>query len=199
MSRQPLLLRQAVEADAEVVAACWSTSLRKGDEDEQVTDARNLIKLADDDPSTRVVIAEYDGEVAGACYLKATTVSPVNLEPVVQAAALYVIPAHRRHGVGHALMEQAVAFAEGLGIGLVSSAVPVNSRDTNRFFARLGLTQSACARVAPTVAVRGKLGASSPRKATPRNLTRLLAARRSQREREREIEVAPQYERPVTD
>ena len=173
-----MLIRQAVEADAEILADCWSTSLRKGDADEQVTDTRNLIKLAEDDPSVRVVVAEYDGEVAGACYLKAGTVSPVNLEPVVQTAALYVLPAHRRHGVGHALMEQAVIFAEALGIGLVSSAVPASSRDTNRFFARLGLTQTACARVAPTVAVRAKLGVSSQRKGTPRHLTRLLAARR---------------------
>ena len=40
------------------------------------------------------MVAEYDGEVAGAVYLRATTVTPLNLEPVVQA----VHPARRSRG-----------------------------------------------------------------------------------------------------
>lgn len=191
MSRQPLQLRAAVEADAAALAECWQTSLRKGEAHEQVNDVRNVIKLAVDDPFARVVVAEYDGSLAGAVYLKATTVSPVNLEPVVQTVGLYVLPALRRHGIGHALMEQAVQFAEGLGIALVTAAAPSDSRDTNRFLARLGLSQSATARFAPTLAIRNKISPALPRKGTPRHLTQLLAARRSQRDRGQILPVAP--------
>ena len=57
----------------------------------------------------------------------------------MQAISPHVFPEFRRHGVGRALMEAAVAFAEELGIAHVATAVVAGSRDANRFMARLAL------------------------------------------------------------
>ena len=95
------------------------------------------------------MVAEYDGDVAGAVHLRATTLTPINLEPVVQAISPHVLPDFRRRGVGRALMEAAVAFAEELGIAHIATAAVSGSRDANRFMARLALGPHAILRLAP--------------------------------------------------
>ena len=72
-----------------------------------------------------MVVAEVDGQVVGAVHLKATTYSPINLEPVVQVVSPHVLPEFRRHGIGSALLQAAVDFAEEVGIGHVGVAVSV--------------------------------------------------------------------------
>ena len=99
----------------------------------------------------------------------------------MQAISPHVFPQFRRRGIGQALMECAVAFAEEIGIGHITTAASSGSRDANRFMARLALGPHATQRVAPTHAVRAKLTAARPATATTngRHLTRVLAARRS--------------------
>ena len=108
------------------------------------------------------MVAEYDGEVAGAVHLRVTTMTPINLERVVQAVSPHVLPRYRRHGVGRALMDAAVSFAEELGIGHVATAAASGSRDANRFMARLALGPWAVLRVASTPMLRSKLTAHAP-------------------------------------
>jgi GNAT superfamily N-acetyltransferase len=116
-------------------------------------------------------------------HLRAATLSPLNLEPVVQTISPHVFPEYRRHGVGRALMEASVAFAEELGIAHVATAVVAGSRDANRYMARLTLGPYALLRVAPVNTVRARLASRRPALARPaaRPLTRVLEARRSQR------------------
>ena len=71
----------------------------------------------------------------------------------------HVLPDFRRHGIGSALMQAAVEFAEELGIAHVGTAVPP-ARDSNRFMARLSLGPAATLRVAPTGSVKNRLFAS---------------------------------------
>ena len=122
-------------------------------------------------------------EVAGAVHLRCTTMSPINLEPLVQAISPHVFPQFRRRGVGRALMEAAVSYAEELGIGYVATAATSGSRDANRFMARLALGPQAVLRVAATPLVRAKLTAQRPAVTGSggRPLTQVLAARRSMR------------------
>jgi N-acetylglutamate synthase-like GNAT family acetyltransferase len=132
----------------------------------------------------RLVIAEYDGEPAGAVLLCVSTLSPLNLEQAVHALAPFVAPGFRRRGVGHTLMEAAVTYAEELGVGHVLTAVSHDSRQSNRFMARLGLSQQAVLRVAGTPTVRSKLTAQLPgklRQNGARPVGQVLAARRSLR------------------
>ena len=184
MMRSQVSLRSAVPDDAAELVDVWSEVLRRADRSHQVADVRSVIERVGDLPEERIVVAEYDGHLAGAVHLRATTLTPLNLEPVVQAISPHVLPQYRRHGVGRALMEAAVAFADELGIGHLASAAASGSRDANRFMARLALGPHATFRVAPTAVVKAKLSAQRPAVARPQgrhHLTHVLAARRSLR------------------
>ena len=97
-----------------------------------------------------------------------------------------VLPDYRRHGVGRALMEAAVTWAEERGAAYVATAAAAGSRDANRFLARLALGPRATLRMAPTTAVRAKLTTrrTPATRAPGRHLTQVLAVRRSLRRSE---------------
>jgi GNAT superfamily N-acetyltransferase len=170
-------LRDATLADVESLAELWQPFLRRG-VDEQLDDLASAIERIDDRIGERLVVAEYDGEFAGAAFLQASTYSPVNPEPVLQVHNVAVAADHRRHGVGKALVECAVTWAEELGIGHLGTATSSGSREANRFMARLALGPQAVLRMAPTPAVRAKLAARHP---GGRQVTQVLAVRRSLR------------------
>jgi GNAT superfamily N-acetyltransferase len=173
------------------LAQVWSEVLRRVDHDEQVADLEAIIARVTPLEDERIVVAEYDGEVAGAVHLRATTLTPINLEPVVQAVSPHVLPAFRRRGVGRTLMEAAVAFAEERGTAHIATAAVSGSRDANRFMARLALGPHAILRLAPTAMVQAKLDAQAPvigvtaGRSGTRQLTHVLAARRSTRRAQR--------------
>jgi GNAT superfamily N-acetyltransferase len=179
-------LRDAETADAVGLRNVWSEVLRRAAAEDQVADLVGIIEATAHDPDARLVVAEYDGALAGAVYLRVSTPTPLNLEPIVMAVSPHVLPEFRRHGVGLCLMEAATAFAEDRGIGHVASAAFSGSRDANRFLSRLGLGPQAVLRAAPTPALRARLEARRPASARPRGrqLAQVLAARRSQRGRE---------------
>lgn len=184
MMRSQVSLRSATPDDADGLVDVWFDVVRRGERHEQVADLVSVIRRVSNLGDERLVVAEYDGRLAGAVHLRATTVSPLNLEPVVQAISPHVLPEFRRRGIGRALMEAAVAFADELGIGHVASAAAAGSRDANRFLARLALGPQATLRLAPTAVVKAKLSAQRPVVARPsgrHHLTHVLAARRSLR------------------
>jgi len=182
--RSPVSLRPAQDDDAEALVELWQSIMRKADREEMVADARRIIGEATEDPCSCVVVAELEGVVAGAVYLRATTITPVNLEPVVQAVHPHVTARFQGRGVGRALIEAAVTYAEEHGIGHVASAAMTGSRDANRFMARLGLGPMATLRLAPASAVRVKLAAHGPGGRTAsRHLSQVIAARRVLRRR----------------
>ena len=184
MSRTSVQVRAAVPDDASVLRALWTDVLRRGTAAEQEADVLRVIAECADRDDRSIVVAEFDGHVAGAVFLEATTLTPLNLEPALLAVSPHVLPEFRRRGVGTALMDAATRYAETQGIGTVAAAAIANSRDANRFMARLALTPQATLRAASTSAVRAKLSA---RRATTRNrgsrqIDKVLAARRLGRE-----------------
>ncbi len=183
MSRSLVYVRDAVPADVVRLAELWADLLRRGDETDHVADLTQVVETATNDPDRRLVVAEYDGRVAGAVHLRLTTITPLNLDPSVQVMSLNVFPELRRHGVGRALMDAAVSWAEERGAAHVATAAPSGSRDGNRFLARLALAPVATFRLAPTTAVRAKLTAQRPpvARVPARQLTHVLAVRRSMR------------------
>ena len=111
------------------------------------------------------MIAEYDGEAAGAVLLSVSTLSPLNLEPAVHALAPFVAAGFRRRGVGHTLLEAAVTYAEELGIGHVLTAVvPRLPPEPTGSWRGSALGPQAVLRVAATPIVRSKLTAQLPGK-----------------------------------
>lgn len=181
MTRSTITLRTAVPADAPVLAVLWADQLRKGDDTQRLADCLTAIDRAEAAADERLMVAVQDGEIAGAVYLVATTVSPLHLEPMVKSLAPTVLPQFARRGVGAALMDAAVTFAEERGIPNVAAAAAVGSRDGNRFLARLALTPVATLRIAPTNSVRARLMALRPvgrGASSNRQLDRVLAARR---------------------
>jgi len=183
MSRSSVCLRPAVPGDAAELAGLWTDVLRRTGPEDQVVDMEAVLTRLADSGDERIVVAEYDGEFAGAVHLQATTMSALNLEPVVRALSPHVLPRFQRHGIGSALMDAAVTWAEDLGIGHVVTAAVAGSRDANRFMARIALGPYAVLRVATTHAVRSRLSVHR-RPASAGNgkqLTQVLAARRSLR------------------
>lgn len=183
MTRSLVTLRSALPSDAPLLAVLWSDILRRVGHHDQVADVLAIIESAAESGGDRLVVAEFDGELAGAVHLRVTTLSPLNLEPIVQAVSPHVLPEFRRKGVGRALMDAAVSYAEELGVGHVASAAAASSREANRFMARLALGPQAVLRVATTHAVRAKLTAQRPQtnRVGGRQLTQVLAVRRSMR------------------
>jgi GNAT superfamily N-acetyltransferase len=185
MSRQPVSMRQATIGDVPFLVELWGDMLRRADRQEQVHDVELIVKEAAASSERRLLVADYDGEPAGAVLLRVTPMTPLNLEPVVQALAPHVTPSFRGKGIGSALMEAAVVWAEDLGIGHITTAAPASSRNGNRFMARLSLRPQAVLRASSTYAVRTKLASLQPtsarisdRAAGRRQLMQVLAARR---------------------
>ena len=119
---QPVTLRQATVDDVPLLLELWSDLLRRAERQEQVPDLELIVKEAAESAERRLLVAEYDGEPAGAVLLRVTPMTPLNLEPTVQALAPHVLPSYRGKGIGSALMEAAVVWAEDLGIGHVTTA-----------------------------------------------------------------------------
>jgi GNAT superfamily N-acetyltransferase len=185
MSRSLVLLRDAETADAARLADLWADLVRRGEEADRVADMATIIESAAADPDQRLLVAMYDGVVAGGVHLRVSTVTPFNLDLALQVMSPYVFPEYRRHGVGHALMDAAATWAEERGAGHIVTAVSSSSRDANRFMARLALGPIATLRLAPTTVVRAKLATQGPPVPRPaRQLTHVLAVRRSMRRQE---------------
>jgi GNAT superfamily N-acetyltransferase len=100
----------------------------------------------------------------------------------VHSSFLLVLPAYRRHGYGHALMDAALSWAEEKDITQIT-VVTDGNRETNRFFARLGLGTLGNVRHAHTGSLRKKLAAERARGSGNRQLVEVLAHRRSMRRR----------------
>jgi GNAT superfamily N-acetyltransferase len=188
MSRSLVTMRVAGLDDAPALAELWADALRRADHHAQVCDMQMIIKAASASPEQRIVVAEVDGELAGAVLLRVNTLTALNLEPTVQAVSPHVFPRFRRRGIGQSLIECAVSFAEEVGVGHITTAAWSGSRDANRFMARLGLGPFAMMRLASTHAVRARLAAQHPATTNGgRQLTRVIAARRSMKRARTEV------------
>ncbi len=185
--RSPVQLRRVRDGDAAALVDIWRDVMRKADREQLLDDIGRVIDRLATTPEERIVVAEVGGRVVGAVHLRTTTCSPLNLERVLQVSSPCVLPEHRRHGIGGALMQAAAEFAEELAVPHLGVAVSAGSRDSNRFMARLGLGPAAMLRLAPTATVKSRLLAShrpTLARGGARQLTHVLAARRSLRRRQ---------------
>jgi GNAT superfamily N-acetyltransferase len=82
--------------------------------------------------------------------------------PIVQMNHFFVLPAIRRCGAGRVLLAAAAAWAESRGVDGLGVAVYPDSREANRYFARLGFAPAYVHRVAPLAGLKRVLGPAVP-------------------------------------
>jgi GNAT superfamily N-acetyltransferase len=190
VSRNPVLVRDAVPEDASALIAVWGDFRRTSGErascgSAEVEAANSVARIAAD-PDQRLLVGVLEGQVVGAAHLLRGGISPIHSETAIHVTHLHVLGGHRRHGVGKALIEAAVTWAEEKDTTHLLAAASVHSRDANRFMARLGLTQLAVVRGASVPALRAKLPVEPPPGArvssrNHRSVGAVLAQRRQQR------------------
>lgn len=190
MFRSAVSIGDAAPGDAEALVEVWKALTVRGHQDQggehAAQEAAAAIARIAADPDQRLLVARVDDAVVGAVHLARAPLSPVHSDTAVYVMHLQVIESSRRHGVGRALMEATLSWAEEKDTEHVIAAASVASRDANRFMARLGLGQMAIVRGATVPAMRAKLPLEPPAAArvgtrTHRSVGHVLAQRRSQR------------------
>lgn len=190
MFRSPVQILDASTEDAAALLDVWAPLPGRDDTSVVLQDAAASVARIAADPDQRLLVARVDGSVAGAVHLMRAPISPLHSESAVYMMHLNVVDEFRRHGVGRALMEATVVWAEEKDTSHVITAASVSSRDANRFMARFGLGQIAVMRGATTAALRAKLPVETPAVAkvdrrSHRSVGAVLAQRRSMRRAER--------------
>ena len=192
MFRSPVGIRDAAPEDAAALVEVWGALARaappgRGRRARARQEAAAAIARIAADPDQRLVVARIDdaGRRRRAPDARARC-RPVHSDTAVYVMHLQVLEGFRRHGVGRALLEATVTWAEEKDTAHVVAAASVASRDANRFMARLGLGQVAVVRGATVAALRAKLPVEPPAAArvgtrSHRNVGQVLAQRRSLR------------------
>lgn len=183
--RATATIRDAGPGDAAELLQLWAEIARSGENSHRAQeDAEQALANLAADPDRRLLVAESEGRIVAALQMSRDQISPLVLDTVLHTSFLLVRPKHRRHGHGKALMEAALTWAEEKGITQVT-AITDGNRETNRFFARLGLSTLGTIRHSSVGGLRKKLaGERGRRGAGNRHLTEVLAARRSMRSRQ---------------
>lgn len=184
--RRHVVVRDAVAEDVEGLIRLWreagpggvDAALRL--EEEAPLALAHVLASADE----RLVVSEEDGQVVAALHLRRAPISPLHLEQVVHTTYLLVMPEHRHHGHARLLLETAVGWAEEKGLDHITAMAASNSRDVNRFLARLGMGTVAHVRITTAGALRKKLSPAPRPGAAGRSIGEVLAARRSMRRRQ---------------
>ena len=120
-----------------------------------------------EDPERHLVVAVGDDDQPIGMALLTIGLANVLLDlPAVHMSHAVVADRHKKRGAGKALVAAAAAFAEQHGIEQLVVSVHPGSRDSNRFFARLGFAPLAVRRTAPVAAVRRRLAQTESRALT---------------------------------
>ncbi|WP_149204460.1 GNAT family N-acetyltransferase [Actinotalea subterranea] len=135
-------------------------------------------------PGGSVLVATADGATVGLLLGRLLGPSPFTDEVSLAVEALYVVPGHRRRGVGHALMTGAADLAAAAHAAHVYAAPIPGARGMQRFFVQLGFAPAAAHRVTSTSALQRRLAVDggAARRPAPRGLEDLIARRRQSRD-----------------
>ena len=158
----PVHVRDASESDAAAVSALWSELVglpgaeTVGGDPPEALVAKAVVRYSADD-SGRIVVAEIDGTVVGCGFMSIGVATPLDEGRVVHLSHVKVAAGFGRQGVGSALVEATLTWAEQHGLDSVVTSVPTHDREVNRFLARLGMTPAASLRAASVAALRVRL------------------------------------------
>lgn len=183
MPRQLPHIREAGPEDAAELLGLWADTVRRGETTPRANeDAERALANMAADADEQLLVAESEGRIVAAMKLSRAPLSPLVLDCAVHTSFLLVRPEFRRHGYGHALMHAALEWAEEKDVNELT-VITDGDRDTNRFFARLGLSTLGTVRHSSVVGLRKKLSAERGSTGN-RHLKEVLARRRSMRRRQ---------------
>jgi GNAT superfamily N-acetyltransferase len=157
--RRTVGVARATAADLPVLTDLWVAARIDAGASPEVAaragvDGRLELGLAQ--PNITAYLARLDGLAVGYA-ITAENLFALGSEPEISIEQLYVAQGARRLGVAHALLSGALTQAEHAGCDVIVSNVPAQSRDANRFFARLGFSSVSIRRVASASALRRRL------------------------------------------
>lgn len=188
MPRPSLCVRSARRDDVDVLLQMWGELrelTRSMDRAAPVPTERGVIErleATEADPNLRILVAELDGTVAGMAVLTHQPYAVLFDTRSVHLHFMHVRPEFRRRGVGHVLVGAAASFAEEVGADQMMTSTLPQTRDENRFFARLGFAPVVIRRAATVATVRRRLAVDA---GSVTAVEDLLARRRSMRTRSR--------------
>lgn len=184
MSRSLIVVRDAEPTDAGDLIHVWSDAPRRTPWPPRLDEAQGAVARLSADSDQRLVVASMDGAIVGAAVFTRTSASPLHADDSVTISHLHVTAEARKHGVGKAVVNAAVEWAEEKAATTICVSAPAQSRDANRFLARLGLGSLATVRIASVASLRaGALPVEMPACArtdvrTSRTVAHVLAKRR---------------------
>jgi GNAT superfamily N-acetyltransferase len=202
LPRLPLTVRDAVADDCPALLELWANPLVPLAADPvapvEADHAAAALQRIANDPFGRIVVAELEHEHAddeqgddrpglvGAVYLRRGPLSPLSSDEVLYLTHLKVHAAVLRHGIGSALVDAAVAWAEEQQIDVVLTYSAADDREANRFLARLGMSHVGVVRAGAVATMRAQLpgdvlAVARHLRRQPRMVGQVVAARRSQR------------------
>jgi ribosomal protein S18 acetylase RimI-like enzyme len=164
-SRKPVRVRPATLDDLPFLMDLGQELKNtRGISESRLTEA---VSAAINDHEKHLVLAVSgpdDAEVAlGMSLFSLSSANPLFDVPAVHISHTVVSAKHRRRGAGRALMAAATSYADDLGIEQLVISVDPGSRESARFFARLGFVPLAVRRTAPVALVRRKLSPGASR------------------------------------
>jgi predicted N-acetyltransferase YhbS len=159
--------RQAADADLVAVVDLWDELRGSGGRlgpfgpPASTAAVQERLSALGRDPAHRVTVAEIDDKVVGLAVLSRLPITPISEVESIQISFMHVSNDRRRRGVGRAIVEAAATFATEVGAEYVTVGVFPGSRDTNRYFARLGFTPLVVRRAIATSLLQRRLAGES--------------------------------------
>jgi GNAT superfamily N-acetyltransferase len=163
VARAAVVVRDAVPDDLPVLLTMWRELCDLGGRLDRSMPAvsedgvLDRLKLIDDDPNSRALVAVVDDVVAGMAVLTTSAYASLFDQDAVHVHYLHVREGYRRRGVGHGLLAAAVAMADETGVEHILTSVMPQLRDTQRFYARLGFAPVVVRRSVPVSTLRRRL------------------------------------------
>ena len=155
--------REATDADLSAVVDLWDDLRVSGGHlgpfgpPASASAVRERLTQLGQDSAHRVILAEIDDDIVGLAVLSRLPITPISDIESIQISFMHVRNDRRRRGVGRAIVESASAFAADVGADYVTVGVFPGSRDTNRYFARLGFSPLVVRRATATAALQRRL------------------------------------------